>query len=68
VVKYDQYFSGEHSGTGLGKQELLLQVAECSIQRSKKSKILNAIIARMVGANKISTCELYLEGQEVFGS
>jgi hypothetical protein len=52
VVRYYQYFKGEYSGTSLGKKELLLWIAQCLAQWFRNFKILNAIVARMLGANK----------------
>jgi hypothetical protein len=68
VSRYYQYLKGELPGTGLGKEELMLRVAQRSAQRSRNPKVLNAGIAKMLGAAEFCTREPHFEGEEVFGS
>jgi hypothetical protein len=68
VSRYYQYLKGELLGTGLGKEELMLRVAQHSAQRSRNPKVLNAAIAKMPGAAEFCTWEPHFEGEEVFGS
>jgi hypothetical protein len=55
VVKYYQYLKGERAGTGLGKEELLLRTAQCTIQRTKDPKVLNVAMAKLPGADLFYT-------------
>jgi hypothetical protein len=45
VVRYYQYLKGEHAGTSLGKDKLLLQATERLAERSGNSKVLTATMA-----------------------
>ena len=68
VVAYYQYLNGDRSGTGPGKKELLLRVAQRTTQRSGNPKALHAAMAKLPGASDFCTREPHLEGEEVFGS
>jgi hypothetical protein len=68
VSWYYQFLKGELVGTGLGKEELMLYVAQRLAQRSRNPKVLNAASAKMPGAAKFCTWEPHFEGEEVFGS
>jgi hypothetical protein len=68
VSRYYQFLKGELPGTRLGKEELMLRVAQRSAQRSGNPKVLNAAIAKMPGAAEFYTREPHFEGEEVFGS
>jgi hypothetical protein len=68
VSWYYQYFKGELAVTKLVKEELMLRVAQCSAQRSRNPKVLNAAIAKIPGAAEFCTREPHFEGEEVFGS
>jgi hypothetical protein len=47
ISRYYQYLKGELPGTGPGKEELMLCVAQRSAQRFGNPKVLNAAIAKM---------------------
>jgi hypothetical protein len=66
--KYYQFLKGEYVGTGPGKEELMLRVAQRSALRSGNSKALNVTMTKMPGAKEFCTREPYFEGEEVFGS
>jgi hypothetical protein len=68
VSQYYQYFKDELTGTELGKEELMLCVAQRSAQRSGNPKVLNAAVAKMPRMTKFCTREIHFEGEEVFGS
>jgi hypothetical protein len=68
VSRYYQFLKGELTGTGPGKEELMLCVAQHSTQRSGNPKVLNAAVAKMLGAAEFSTQKSHFEGEEVFGS
>jgi hypothetical protein len=68
VSRYYQYLKGELIGTGPGKEELMLRIAQRSAQRSGNPKVLNAAIAKMPGAAKFCTWQSHFEGEEVFSS
>lgn len=68
VSRYYQFLKGEGAGTGPGKEELMLRVAQRSAQRSGNPKALNIASAKMPGAEEFCTREPHFEGEEVFGS
>jgi hypothetical protein len=68
VSRYYQYLKGEHKASGLGKEELMLQVAQCSAQRSGNPKALNVAMAKMHRTEEFCTWEPHFEGEKVFGS
>jgi hypothetical protein len=68
VSRYYQYLKNELARTGPRKEELMLRVAQHSVQRSRNPKVLNAAIAKMLGATEFCTREPHFEGKEVFGS
>jgi hypothetical protein len=63
-----QFLKGELVGTGLGKDELMLRVAQRLAQRSGNPKVLNVAVSKMPRAVEFCTREPYFEGEEVFGS
>ena len=68
VVAYYQYLNGDRAGTGPGKEELLLRVAQRTTVRSGNPKALHAALSRMPGAEEFCSREPHFEGEEVFGS
>ena len=68
VVAYYQYLNGDRAGTGPGKEELLLRVAQRTTIRSGNPKALHAALSRMPGAEEFCSREPHFEGEEVFGS
>jgi hypothetical protein len=68
VSRYYQFLKGEYAGTGPGKEELMLRVAQRSALRSGNPKALNVAMAKMPGAEEFCTREPHFEGEEVFGS
>ena len=68
VVNYYQYLNGERSGTGLGKKELLLRVAQRTTIRSGNPRALHVALSRMPEAEEFCSREPHFEGEEVFGS
>ena len=68
VVAYFQFLKGERAGTGPGKEELRLLVAQRSTCRSGNPKPLQDALAHMPGADSFCTREPHLEGEEVFVS
>jgi hypothetical protein len=67
VLRYYQYLKGELIGTGPGKEELMLRVAQRLAQRFGNPKVLNATIAKVPGAAKFCTWKPYFEDKEVCG-
>ena len=68
VVAYYQYLNGERPGTGPGKDELLLRVAQRTAEKSGNPKALHAALSKMPGADEFCTRRPHFEGEEVFGS
>ena len=68
MVRYYQFFKGNHAGTGLGKDELLLRVAQRSAHRTSNPKALADAISNIRRVQDFVTREPHLEGEEVFGS
>jgi hypothetical protein len=68
VSRYYQFLKGELTRTGLGKEELMLCIAQRLAQRSGNPKVLNVAVAKMLGAAEFCTREPHFEGEEVFGS
>ena len=68
VVQYYQYLKGDRIGTGPGKEELQLCVAQRRAERTGDPKILNVAIANLPGAEVFCTRNPHLAGEEVFGS
>ena len=66
VVAYYQYLNGERAGSGPGKEELLMRVAQRTAQRSGNPKSLHQALANMPGAEGFCTRDPHLEGEEVF--
>jgi hypothetical protein len=50
VVRYYQYLKGDRAGTGPGKEELQLRVAQCTVEQIGDSKVLNVAMAKLPGA------------------
>jgi hypothetical protein len=67
-VGYYQYLKGESASIGLGREELLLRVAQRSAKRTGDSKVLNVAMAKLHGADQLCTLEPHLVWDEVFGS
>ena len=55
--RYYQFIKGEDVGTGPWKEELMLQVAQCSAQRSGNPKALNIALAKMPRVEEFCTQE-----------
>jgi hypothetical protein len=68
VVSYYQYLKGDRPGTGPGKEELKLRIAQRSAQKSGDPNHLKLAMAKMPGAEEFCTRQPHLEGEEVFGS
>ena len=68
MVRYYQFLKGENTGTGPGKEELLLRVAQRSTHRTSNPKVLANAISNIQGVQDFVTREPHLEGEEVFGS
>ena len=68
MVRYYQFLKGENAGTGPGKEELLLRVAQRSTHRTGNPKVLADAISNIWGVQDFVTREPHLEGEEVFGS
>ena len=68
MVRYYQFLKGENAGTGPGKEELLLRVAQRSTHRTGNPKVLADAISNIRGVQDFVTREPHLEGEEVFGS
>ena len=68
MVRYYQFLKGENAGTGPGKDELLLRVAQRSTHRTSNPKVLADVILNIRGVQDFVTREPHLEGEEVFGS
>jgi hypothetical protein len=67
VSRYYQYLKDELPGNKPGKEKFMLCVVQRLALRSGNPKILNAIIAKMLGAADFCTRKPYFEGEEVFG-
>ena len=68
MVRYYQFLKGEHAGTGPGKEELLLRVAQRCTHRTGNPKVLADAISNIQGVQDFVTREPHLKGEEVFGS
>jgi hypothetical protein len=68
VSRYYQFLKGEYVGTGPGKEELMLRVAQRSALQSGNPKTLNVTTAKMPASEEFCTREPHFEGEEVFGS
>ena len=68
VFRYYQYLKDDCVGTGPGKEELQLCIAQRRAKRTGDLKILNVAIANLPRADLFCTCEPHLAGKEVFGS
>lgn len=68
MVRYYQFLKGERPGTGPGKEELSLRVAQRYAQRTGNPKGLNDAMASVPGVAEYCTREPHLEGEEIFGS
>ena len=68
MVRYYQFLKGDQAGTGPGKDELLLRVAQRSAHRTGNPKALADAISNIRGVQDFVTKEPHLEGEEVFGS
>jgi hypothetical protein len=68
VSRYYQFLKGEYAGTGPGKKELMLRVAQRLALWSGNPKALNLAMAKMLGVEEFCTREPHFEGEEVFGS
>jgi hypothetical protein len=66
VVHYYQYLKGDRAGTGPGKEELQLRVAQRTIERTGDPKVLNVAIAKLPGAKLFYTRELSQHRIEYF--
>ena len=65
IVRYYQFLKGEHARMGLGKEELLLRVAQRSTHRTGNPKVLADTISNIRGVQDFVTREPHLEGKEV---
>jgi hypothetical protein len=61
VYMYYQYLKGEHVGTCLGKEELMLWIAQHLAQRFGNPKTLNVAIAKMPGVEEFCIQEPHFE-------
>ena len=68
MVRYYQYLKGNHAGTCPRKEELLLRVAQRSIERIGNPKDPTEAISSIPGVEEFFNREPHLEGEEVFGS
>jgi hypothetical protein len=68
VVRYYQYLKGDGAGTGPGKEELQLRVAQHTAERTGDPKVLNVAMAKLPGAELFCTRAPHMPGEEVFGS
>ena len=68
MVRYYQFFKGEHAGSGPGKEELLLRVAQRCAHRTGNPKVVADAISNIQVVQDFVTREPHLEGEEVFGS
>ena len=68
MVRYYQFLKGKNAGTGPGKEELLLRVAQRSTHCTGNPKVLADAISNIRGVQDFVTREPYLKGEEVFGS
>ena len=68
MVRYYQFLKGEHVGTGPGKEELLLRVAQRCAHHTGNPKVLADAISNIWEVHDFVTREPHLEGKEVFGS
>ena len=68
VVRYYQYLKGDQAGTGPGKEELQLRVAQRKAERTGDPKVLNVALGKLPGAEFFCTRMPHMAGEEVFGS
>jgi hypothetical protein len=68
VSRYYQFLKGAYAGTGPGKDELMLRVAQCSVLRSGNPKALNVVMAKMHGVEEFCNSDPHFEGEKVFVS
>jgi hypothetical protein len=68
MVRFYQYLKGNGVGTGPGKEELRLRVAQRSAERSGNPKMLTDALSSLPGVAEFFSREPHLEGEEVFGS
>jgi hypothetical protein len=68
VIRYYQYLKGDRAGTGPGKEELQLRVAQRIAEQTGDPKVLNVAMAKLPGAELFCTRAPYMAGEEVFGS
>jgi hypothetical protein len=68
VVRYYQYLKGDRAGTGPGKEELQLRAAQRTVEQTRDPKVLNIVMAKLLGAELFCTREPHMAGEEVFGS
>ncbi len=68
MVQYYQFLKGDNPGTGPGKEELKLRVAQRYAQRTGNPKGLHEVMATIPGVGRYCTRNPHLEGEEVFGS
>ena len=68
MVRYYEFLKGNHAGTGPGKDELLLRVAQRCAHHPGNPKALADAISNIRGVQDFVTREPHLEGEEVFGS
>ena len=67
-MRFHQYLKGNQLGNGLGKEKLLLKVAQCSNQHFENLKVPNDTMAKTPRIAKFCNHVLYMEGEEMFGS
>ena len=67
VVRYYQYLKGDRAGTGPGKKELQLCVAQRTVEQTGDPKVLNIALAKSPGAEIFCTCAPHMASEEVFG-
>ena len=68
MVWYYQFLKGEYAGSGPGKEELLLRVAQRCAHRTGNPKVVADAISNIQVVQDFVTREPHLEREEVFGS
>ena len=68
MVRYYQFLKGHHAGSGSGKEELLLRVAQRAAHRTGNPRVLAEAISNIRGVQDFVSREPHLEGERVFGS
>ena len=68
MVRYFQFLKSHHAGSGPGKEELLLRVAQRAAHRTGNPRVQAEAISNIRGVQDFVSREPHLEGEEVFGS